>query len=199
MIKQPTICVITPTIGRPTLRQTLESAILSKGDVWYILQDRVGCDVYDIWFDLRKTRPFLYMFETHLGGDYGNPLRDYAMRSTYGNYFVFLDDDDIFAPNAIPIIKEAITKHHPRPIIFKMINGNGEILWRNHEVTPGNVGGSMFVCPNIPDKLAKWDNGHGHRSDYEFIKQTLEKYGSGWRQEIVWSDDIIIHCRPGGA
>lgn len=196
----PTICVITPTIGRPSLRNTLESGVLGEGDSWRVIADGEVAHIVMMANikNLLHTMPYVCL-RAYLGtrGDYGNRLRDMAMSIARENYFVFLDDDDIFAPGAVKIIKEAIAKHYPRPIIFKMINGNGEILWRNREVTPGNVGGSMFVCPNIPGKLGKWDNGAGHRSDYEFIRQTLESYGPGWRQEIVWSDEVIIHCRPG--
>ena len=193
------ICVITPTIGRPTLRRTLESAKLGPLDNWEVITD--GPEIYkkvkpDI-LDLLNSRRYLHYSTTfRVMGHYGNRLRDTRMSITENDYFVFLDDDDVFAPGAIEIIKEAIAQHHPRPIIFKMRNGNGETLWKNREVTPGNVGGSMFVCPNDPDKLGKWDNGQGHRSDIEFIRQTLENYGPGWRQDIVWSDEVIIHCRP---
>lgn len=203
-MSKPSICVITPTIGRPTLKRTLESAVLSKDDIWYIIQDKkvsnhnINGPIFPLWRDLVDARPWLFFLSPNLSSDYGNQLRDRAMKMypSRDYYFVFLDDDDIFMPNAIEIIKGEIAKHKPRPIIFKMINGNGEILWRNREVTPGNVGGSMFVCPNDPEKLGKWDNRQGHRSDYEFIRQTLENYGPGWRQEIVWSDKIIIRCRP---
>jgi hypothetical protein len=193
---KPSICVITPTIGRPTLRRTLESGILGQNDLWFVLQDSEGEGVYDIWYELRKSRPYLYLFETQYSGNYGNSLRDYAIRVSQSKYFIFLDDDDIFAPGAIQIIKQEIALHHPKPIIFKMVNGNGEHLWRTRDITPGNVGGSMFCCPNIPGKLGKWDNGAGHRSDFEFIRGTLEKYGPDWRQQLAWSGEVIIHCRP---
>lgn len=196
----PTICVITPTIGRPSLQRTLESGVLGEGDSWRVIAD--GPEIHRVVranIDLPHTLPCISLSTSfEATGNYGNKLRDLAIATAQESYFVFLDDDDIFAPGAVNIIKEAIAKHHPRPIIFKMINGNGEILWRNREVTPGNVGGSMFVCPNVPGKLGRWANGAGHRSDYEFIRQTLESYGPGWRQEIVWSDEVIIHCRPQG-
>jgi glycosyltransferase involved in cell wall biosynthesis len=201
-MKQPTICVITPTIGRSTLRRTLESGVLDKDDLWEIITD--GPDVYKSAkteiLDLLTVRSDLHCTTTFKSTkDYGNKLRDMIMAITGKDYFIFLDDDDIFVPGAIDIIKCETAQHYPKPIIFKMINGNGEILWKNREVTPGNVGGSMFCCPNTPGKLGKWANGAGHRSDFEFIRGTLEKYGPGWRQNIIWSGDVIIQCRPEGA
>lgn len=200
-MSQPTICVITPTIGRPSLRRTLESATLGEGDLWEVVAD--GEEVYEMVkpeiLDLLRAETYLHLTTTFKpAGDYGNKLRDSIIAITGSDYFLFLDDDDVFAPGAIQIIKGTIARVAPRPIIFKMVNGNGEILWKNRVVTPGNVGGSMFCCPNTPGKLGQWVNGAGHRSDFEFIKGTLHKYGDGWRQAVVWSDEVIIHCRPKG-
>jgi len=194
---QPTICVITPTIGRPTLKRTLESGQLTGGDQWLLLSDGHQPDVHELWNRLKADRPYLHWLGTRVQkGEYGNLLRDTAMSLSKKDYFIFLDDDDIFAPNAIDIIKREIALYYPNPIMFKMINGNGEILWKTRDVTPGNVGGSMFCCPNNRDRLATWANGAGHRSDFEFIRGTLEKYGADWRQQLRWSGDVIIHCRP---
>lgn len=202
---QPTICIITPTRGRPTLERTINSItddLVSTDDYWLVLPDGELA-----WSKVIGILPYskeilLLEPQSHLPqGDYGNKLRDLAMSSSRSDcdYFVFIDDDDVFTPGAIDIIKREIAQHHPRPIMFRMINGNGEILWKTREVTPGNVGGSMFCVPNDPDKLGKWDNGQGHRSDFEFIRSTLEKYGPDWRQQLVWSGDMIIHCRPEGS
>lgn len=199
MTYQPSICVITPTIGRPALRQTLESgaAHLSDGDLWLIVGDGPQPEALEICRQVLGNR-FAFMATEIKLGDYGNPLRDQAMKFTEQDqdYFVFLDDDDAFAPNAIPIIKREIAQHYPGPIMFRMINGNGELLWHTREVTPGNVGGSMFCCPNTPGRLGTWTNGTGHRSDFNFIEQTLKLYGPGWRQNLFWSGDVIVHCRP---
>lgn len=204
----PTICVITPTIGRPTLKRTLESGKLGNNDLWLVMYDElndfsrqpIAKIIADQYIALEMYHA---IFSTaSLTNEYGNHARDMMLDWCKNldlfkrDYLIFLDDDDLFTPGAIEIIKQEIAAHHPRPIMFKMINGNGEILWRNRELTPGNVGGSMFCCPNIPGKLGKWSNGAGHRSDYEFIRETMESYGDGWRQHIVWSDKVIIHCRP---
>jgi hypothetical protein len=197
---QPTICVITPTIGRPTLRQTLESgaADLGPGDLWIVLGDGPQPEALEICKKIDFNCKPAFLESVAPLGDYGNSLRDQAMSIATQDYFIFLDDDDIFVPGAISIIKREIAEHYPRPIMFRMMNGNGEFLWRTREVTPGNVGGSMFCCPNTPGRLGTWANGSHHRSDFNFIKETLKLYGPGWRQNLFWSGDVIIHCRPGG-
>jgi hypothetical protein len=196
---QPSICIITPTIGRPTLKRTLESGAkdLDVDDLWMIIGDGPQSEVVEVCKQVDFHCQSAYLESVEARGDYGNPLRDQAMSIATQDYFVFLDDDDIFAHNAVQIIKREIAEHHPRPIMFKMVNGNGEILWRTREVTPGNVGGSMFCCPNTLGRLGTWANGGGHRSDFNFMEQTLKLYGPGWRQNLHWSGDVIVHCRPG--
>ena len=201
MTYQPSICIITPTIARPTLRRALESgaADLGADDLWIIIGDGPQNEALEI---CRQVLDDCFAFmETGMAlGDYGNPLRDQAMDlvGQDQDYFVFLDDDDSFAPNAIPIIKREIREHYPRPIMFRMINGNGELLWRTREMATGNIGGSMFCCPNTPGKLGTWANGAGHQSDLTFVEETLKLYGPGWRQNLFWAGDVIVHCRPEG-
>lgn len=199
MTYRPSICIITPTVGRPTLRRTLESgaADLHPGDLWIIVGDGPQPLAQQTCQNVLENR-FAFMETLIILGDYGNPLRDQAMdlAGSDQDYFIFLDDDDIFAPNAIQIIKREIAEHYPRPIMFRMINGNGELLWRTREVITGNIGGSMFCCPNTPGKLGAWANGAGHQSDLAFVEQTLKLYGPGWRQNLFWSGDVIVHCRP---
>jgi hypothetical protein len=200
MTYQPSICVITPTIGRPTLRRTLESGAkdLDKYDLWIVLGDGSQPKANKICQQIPFNCQAAFLESAELGGDYGNPLRDQAMSIATQDYFIFLDDDDIFGHGAIPIIKREIARNFTRPVMFRMANGNGETLWRTRDVTPGNVGGSMFCCPNNPDRLGTWANGGGHRSDFNFIEQTLKLYGPGWRQNLIWSGDVIVYCRPKG-
>lgn len=197
---QPSICVITPTIGRPTLRRTLESGakdLDTAADLWLVLGDGPQPEALEICKQVNFNCQSAFLEAPEKRGDYGNSLRDQAMSIVTQDYFIFLDDDDIFAPNAIGIIKREIAEHYPRPIMFRMISGDGELLWRTREVTTGNVGGSMFCCPNTAGRLGTWANGAGHQSDVGFIEETLELYGLGWRQDLFWSGDVIVHCRPG--
>lgn len=195
----PKICIITPTIGRPSLRQTLESTdSLSIRDMWLVISDGHNPHAKSIWEDVSPVHS-IYVEHTEVKGDYGNRLRDICMTmAPTQNYFIFLDDDDVFMPGALDIIRREIALYSPLPIMFRMRNGNGEILWRTRDITPGNVGGSMFCCPNKPDFLGVWANGAGHRSDYEFIRGTLMKYSPDWHKQLAWSGDIIIECRPEG-
>ena len=195
--QDPSICIITPTIGRPSLRVALQSIELSPLDQWIVVGDGTQPAAREIASTLFAHEDGVYYFETSTGrGDSGNPLRDLAMTWGYQDYFLFLDDDDVFVPNARRIINEELKRHFGAPVIFRMTS-NGDVIWRHPSVEVGNVGGSMIAVPNRFGLIGTWANGHGHRSDYEFIMDTLRRYGSDWRQIIGWAGDIIIHCRTG--
>jgi hypothetical protein len=169
---------------------------LGPNDLWIVLGDGPQPEALEICKGVEFNCQSAFLESAVPLGDYGNTLRDQVMSIVTQDYFIFLDDDDIFAPGAVKIIKREIAEHHPRPIMFRMINGNGELLWRTRDVATSNLGGSMFCCPNTPGRLGVWANGNGHQSDFSFIEQTLKLYGPGWRQNLFWSGDVIVHCRP---
>jgi hypothetical protein len=47
----------------------------------------------------------------------GNAQRDYGMEQARGDYFLFLDDDDVFTPGAIGLIRPELNGY---PTVFKM-------------------------------------------------------------------------------
>lgn len=199
---QPSLCIITPTIGRPTLARTLASAQIGPGDEWIVIGDGPQPEARKMarqaWgWRFYESVELKYLDYHKPLGNYGNPLRDAAMQLSDKDYFIFLDDDDILAPNAMRIIKKELKQHYPKPIMFRMINANGRTIWREPIVTVGNVGGSMFCPRNDPDHLVKWADDDTYQSDFLFIEGCLKTYGENWRQALVWSGDAIIICKPG--
>lgn len=188
-----TLCVITPTIGRQSLRATLESAALSDNDEWLVIGDGPQPEARAIVQELKEAHPYLHYFETDwASNNFGNTQRDIAMSVSDKEYFVFMDDDDIFAPEAIDRIRRDIDHKEPGPQLFKMQNWTGKIIWENRLITVGNVGTPMFVVPNEPKKLARWDATNGYESDCNFIKATVEKW---LPKSVKWSGDIIALCK----
>lgn len=185
------LCVITPTTGRPSLESTLASAALSALDEWLVISDGPQPDVKRLVS--RLGAPYLYI-EGPPSGNWGNRLRDIAMTESDKDWFIFLDDDDIFAPGAIEAIRRRLEDIPPTPVIFKIRQVNGRVLWQTPALHTGNIGGSMLVAPNVKGKLGKWDNGAEYGSDAQFIKDTVAKWGGN----VLWVDEVIILCRPGG-
>jgi len=190
------VCVITPTIGRPTLRQTLTSALLTSSDQWLVVGDGPQPQAAALVKELRdQGLDYLEYLELDPpGGRYGHPARDLAMTRAKADYLLFLDDDDIFAPHTWPTIVYELGLYWAQPVIFRMVNGNGEVLWKDPVLTVGNVGGSMVALPNRPH-LPFWaSTSDRHGCDLEFIQAALGRYHPS---EIRWSAQILVICRPG--
>jgi len=117
------------------------------------------------------------------------------MSQAKSDYFLFLDDDDIFVRGAIDIVRRHIEEYPaPQPTMFRMWH-NGVVRWGSRRMDPGNIGGSMFCPPNIPGKLGRWA-GHNNEqtSDMGFIMSTLAHYRDG--HQMHWSGDVIVRANP---
>ena len=184
--------MITPTISRPTLKRALLSARLTPEDEWLVIGDGPQPEAERMVRDLAVI-PYLRYLEGPFSQNWGCEQRDLAMSVSDRDYFLFLDDDDVFVPRAIDIVRYHLEALAPRPMIFRMYH-NGRVRWESREMFPGNICTSMFCLPNAPDKLGRWSNGGGYSSDLRFIQDTLACYD---QSEVIWSGDVIVRARPG--
>lgn len=160
------LSVIVPTKGRPAAR-TIDSITsqLRHGDELILQRDE--------------------------SEDMGATPRTRGMLQATGDWLLFMDDDDIYLPEAFQRIREALRREPGRPHLFGMTSGQG---WRlpqyGHVVKVTNVSTQMFVCPNVKEKLGEW--GPRRCGDYDFIASTLAYYPQG----PVWHDEPIAVWRP---
>lgn len=184
----PTICTITPTISRPTLKRALTSARLEKGDEWIVVGDGPQPEAEAVCRGLRIL-PYLRYVEGPESHDWGNTQRDLGMSLSDKDYFVFVDDDDVFNSGAIQAIRYQLSDG---PLMFRIWH-NGGVIWTSRDMSVGNVARSMFVIPNRPGKLARWADDPSYESDFSFIQRTMAL----WRPtDLVWAGEIIQVCRP---
>lgn len=166
MTVPPSLSIIVPTIGRETLSATLDSIkpqLLPEDE--------------------------LIVIEEPYRGDWGNPSRDKGCAQATGDLLLFCDDDDVFTPNALEIVRrEADLK---RVNLFRMNHPDG-ILWADQVVRAGNVGTPMFCIPNDKAKLGKWTNKQGAISDCHFLAETLALHGT----DPVFHEEVIALVRP---
>jgi acetyltransferase-like isoleucine patch superfamily enzyme/glycosyltransferase involved in cell wall biosynthesis len=188
-----TVALITPTIGRDTLRRTLEKtlALLGPQDEWWIVGDGPQVTVRRLIKETNDAR-IHYLEHRDSRSHFGNSQRNLAMRMARGDYFVFVDDDDYLLPGALDAVRrEGITR---QPLMFKMdFRPMGCILWQHPTLMMGNVGGAMFVVPNIPGQFAEWPHvDEANISDFHFITRTLAL----WPPDALrWCEDVI-YCSP---
>lgn len=197
-MKTPTISIIIPTQGRPTLERTLVSVRgqLLPGDEIVLVVDafemptetlreivgRAGGD--------EQIRVIAHNAERH---SHGHDQINVGMEMATGDYLSFQDDDDVYADGALAHMREAATAHPGRPLLFRFRSHlGGTVFWLQPGlVQQACIGGHCLVTPNDPARLGEW--GAHYEGDFSMIVETLEK----WKPvEPVWCTPIIAIARP---
>jgi glycosyltransferase involved in cell wall biosynthesis len=127
----------------------------------------------------------------HINNDceWGHASRNMMMRAARGDYFLFLDDDDEFTPNALKLVRAAIRRKKAGAYIFKMRYADGDELWRQENVVLGNISTIMFCVKAEVALGGTWSD--NYEGDFDYMKE-LE--GSGVL--ISWEPGLIGLVRP---
>lgn len=169
-IDYPTITIIIPTAGRGSILRTLKTITdqLKPGDQCHILKD-----------------------DTSPGG---GAARNRMMPQVTTSHIAFMDDDDIYLPDALERMREAATEHPDRPLIFKMHRDPQKDIVPGKGVKHprlGQVSTQCILVPNDPSRLGKW--GKAPCCDWDFVRTTLALYPE---DSVVMRDEIIAVWRP---
>ena len=162
-----TLSVIVATSGRPSLAATLDSVAeqLEPGD-----ELLVRCSNDD---------------------EFGHRTRQALMERARGSHLVFMDDDDQFARGALAAMRRVAQEHPGRVAIFRMRYLDGHVIWTDPELRGRNVSTQMFLVPNLPGKLGRWENPEYLRmADWSFIEETARLQG-----EPLFCEEIVAHFR----
>ena len=185
-ISPNSFAIIIPTVGRPALKRTLESVAsqqLEPGDEVLLVGDGPTPVAKDIWQQFRL--PGRFMETQKRANDWGGEPRRQAIQNLpRARWLLFMDDDDIYTPNALRTIRAVLKDSPRRPHIFRGKFPQG-LLWKDREVRLGNVSTQLFAVPNDPHRLGTWSN--RYQNDFDFITSTLRHYPDGpvWREEVV--------------
>lgn len=185
---------IIATTGRNSLRRMLDSLTKQIGhdDEILVVADHAALAMHHSLV----TQDRVFPVECPRGNNWGHTERNFAMPFATGTHIVFGDDDDAFLPGTVDIIKETLERTPPEtPVMFRMIDSNGLILWKDPTVRQGNHGTPQFVVPNVPDLLGQF--GNRYEGDYDFVLSTLRKHDIV-HTGLVWSTEIIYGCRHFG-
>jgi glycosyltransferase involved in cell wall biosynthesis len=180
------LSIIIPTIGRPTLRDTVESiGPLEAGDEILICSDGWHRVAYDC---LPLNPACRLLIQEGPSGDWGGSARNLGLWHAQGTCIAYMDDDDVFLPGAIDAIrgdeKSGEVPYRPFPTLFRVRRPTvGDVLWTDPVLRWKNVTTQMLVHPNI-ERLPRWGALYG--ADFEFIKAIAERFrGIRFEQQII--------------
>jgi glycosyltransferase involved in cell wall biosynthesis len=178
----PTFSVVVPTRGRETLARTLASisSQLEPGDEIIVV-----CTSDEDW---------------------GNSARQRGIEKATSSHVLFCDDDDVFLPGALAVMRQFAGEHPGAVGIFRRRFNAGPPQWREPVLRPTNVQCMGFVIPNVPGKLGVWGpqssdpvkqaalqaSGVRPWSDAYFVSETAELQGA----RVIFCDVIVGHARP---
>jgi glycosyltransferase involved in cell wall biosynthesis len=182
------LSIIIPTVGRISLKDTLNSVVpqLVQGDEVLVVADGPVMMARAMAKELGAS--YLETPPTH---SWGHAQRNYGMAAAKGKYLAFMDDDDVYLPGALDAMRRAIAEHEGRLFIFRMMY-RLSLLWAEPRIAPGNVSTQMYVFPNIPSKLGVWkdnpDSWNGKGGDFLFAQETALHWGA---EDIVFRKEVI--------
>jgi GT2 family glycosyltransferase len=180
------LSIVLPTLGRESLKQTLDSCI-DADEIVVVLDTSRGTTELPC-----KLPPNAVFHADSFGVTGGHAGRAVGIGMATGTHLAFMDDDDVYLPGAIDIMRAAACD---RPVIFRMDHYSHGHLWRDPAIRFGNVSTQMYVVPNDPARFGSWTpHVPGLKEpggDYTFIKETCELMG-----DPVWRDEVICKLRP---
>lgn len=122
---------------------------------------------------------------------WGHCQINYGITQASGDYLVFIDDDDVFTPEALHVMRARIAEQpQPRPLMFRFhCTRLGRTLPERYAVEESAIGGHCLVTPNIAGTIGRWGERYG--GDFDFIVSTLALWPAG----PAWYDDVIADAR----
>ncbi len=189
---EPSLHVLIATIGRSSIFDMLESLEpqLSEKDYLTIVfdakdKDGVFLDVVEYVNTFRCTSSVI-MEEKNLGW-WGHAIRN-KYKKLPGDFILHADDDDIYAEDAMEIIRKTCTDMSTL-YIFKMQYKAGHSIWRTPQIIHCEIGTPMGVIPSRYNAICSWANAFA--GDYNFYTDLEQIVPT-----IEFVDHIIYYVRP---
>lgn len=191
----PTLSIVVPTIGRPSLAYTIQSVDYQLGpfDEVIVVSDGPLPEVRRLVES--AGRRYFYFETAGRMYDYGGTPRNIGISRSRGQYLAFMDDDDTYLPGGLDAIRQGAMENPRTPLVFKMKHRD-KILWEEPVLKPGNVSSQMLAVPNIRGLVGRWTSRYA--GDYDFIVHTVDLHQGAvvFREEVIAE---LVQAAEGGS
>jgi len=191
------LTILTPTIGRDSLRNTLRSYAHQMGDrdEYLIMGDTHNGALPQTETIVKEfDQRFRYVPTQSTFGTWGHSEINAGIRMARNAWIISIDDDDIATPDALADIRVAIAEQpHPRPLFFQFMAPWRDVLWFRRELNEGEVGGHCLCQPNVPGKIAFLTPRYS--GDFDYLVAASEHYAG----DVAWIPKMIAWTRPTAA
>lgn len=186
-MRRPTLSIIVPTIDRPELARCLASIRpqLLPGDEVLLCPDGTQPVARALWDQMRLPGRYL---ELGTFRDWGHGQRNAAHPLARGDWLLYMDDDDTYAPDGLETVRQAVAEGPRRLHVFRL-KGPHMQMWNAPELRLGDVSTIMLAAPNDPASLGRW--GDRYEGDYDFAVDTARRSGGA-----VFRPETIAYTRP---
>ena len=178
--------IIIPTLGRPSLKQSLQSLVNQTTNNWnaYVIFDGVKIDNDLIiqhenihYFEIEKTDGII---------NQASDVRKMGIEKINNDFqwIGFLDDDDTLANDYVEYFLNEVKVIHLDVYVYRMINKEQQIFpsLKSKDIQPCDIGISFIVHKNVFNDI-EFEN--SHCEDYDFLKKVYDK-----RKLIIFSSCI---------
>ena len=144
MISKPIVSIIVPTYNRKwLLPRTLNSLVQQTyKNLEVILVNDAGEDVDEVAEEYKKLLNLRYIKNFKNIGLAGT--RNVGMKNAIGDYFIFLDDDDILLPLAVEFRLEMMEKYNAQIVYTRALQD----IWRLFDKGYGSIHKQLYWdCP----------------------------------------------------
>jgi glycosyltransferase involved in cell wall biosynthesis len=177
------LSIITPTLGRPTLKRAVDSALAAMGPVDELIVVGDGPQPNAHWCEDYDSR--LQYVEYGPTRCWGAAQYDWGMELATGDWIMFLPDDDMLTPHACDSVRRLVTPGNQVHVFACLMQHWGIILCKSKLVCEVTL--SQLVVPNIdvPVKLA---DDSSQTFDHAYLTKLLKHFG---QSDPVYHDEVI--------
>jgi glycosyltransferase involved in cell wall biosynthesis len=169
----PAVSFVIPTLGRSSLKRTLDSLKNQTDDDWeaHLVIDDKADDIYVPdwvdWFDRR-----VIFWRPGISGSAGL-LRNEGVKHARGDWVAWVDDDDWLLPHYVELLKEQTAEIDTDVIVFRMKDPRlGTLPPPGAPLERGYVGISYAVKREVME-------------NYSFIAEKIEGDVGNWEHEDI--------------